>query len=1400
MLADVQPIQPIPVLPQQQKDLLKRAESTSLDAIRQMLPQRSLGIFDMNGTTRTTCLKLVFHPFFDWFVLMVILLSVAPLFFLSHEQAIEHESSLLWMDVLFTIFFTIEIIIRAIAVGLYASPKSLLRDAFSCMDFIIVLLSIISFSPWFSSRPTIFRLLRVFRPLRSLNAVPALKKVTRSLARTFPAIWPVLIFLFFFVFVSAVFGVQLLRGALHYRCVPINLSNDDVMDLDDWEDDFFICSASGLGQACDVPGHECRDGFPNPEENWLSFDNVFIAILNIFWGLTLEGWAHQTSFAYEAMGSVGYWYVFLVCIGGAFYVLNLFTAIIATKYGEVEAKEEYILVKDEFTGDYNLVVATEHSKNLYNVSQEVQTEEVDGDEVNSIFKKEQVHFIKKFCSKIVMTFTFELLSTVFVLSNMIVLSIIHYGMSDSLESKLSTANQVITLLFLIEVLFRICATGSIVKHFKKSFFDGFDIVIVTFGVIELLVYLPQFQGFSVLRVFRLARVLRIFSLSRSWKSFHRLLNTIAASMKQLLPFITIVTILLFIFSAIGVEVFDPEKIATLDDPSSFYFANFIRSLENTWLTSTGEDWNDLAADTLDYAKDPFIAGVFFIAIIVVFTFLLMNLLIGIIVDNFVNAREAEKIKNQSIQFDCELIDTDVNVIDTKKARKSKKVKRSPQERAQYSFNYFHLDNPIRRICLKLNSSTVFTTFIYFLVFVSCVVMALQQPDVSPDHWTRRHSEFILNILALVFLGELVINSIALSLFGVNGVFRTPFIAFDSVIIIITAIEVFVPSGSPLALLRSLRALRPLRLLSLSKSGKLVTQALALASPAIFNATLLFLVFLTVFGIVGVQMFGGLASFQGDYDFGVLLGFDNVPQAVYSLFSYTTQEYLPAAFRYYVTDISSMIYFVSYMVFGFWIITNVFISLLTEEFSDSAAKIRAKAGETDEVRRARMVLSSVTKSICAPIRPCSDSFVLRKVCFKIGHWKYFDSFVTVLILVNALLLASYHAGMSDDLVVLFRQIGDVFTIIFAIEITVKIIGFGKMFLADYWNIFDLFVVLATSGAFFVGSSYGSFIVLFRLLRVLRIVRLSRRLTSIRKIIRTTTIALPALAGVSVVAMVIFFVFAVYGMRFFADVPTGIVNDGLYEPIVHFRNFFSAMFTLVMATSGEEWQGLMVNAAACPIDTPDCNGTLTSTLFFIPMIYLCRFIILNLISAAIVDAFVTASKDFLAVITPSDISDFISIWGSLDPDGVGFINVTKLEELFCSLKPPLSPGANVEVVNTVLRSLDVPLYNKKGDESNHLEPMYICVYDLLPSIIIRLLGPTTLNIPKNVERTIKLSQKKRVKAMIRFNFTQNELSLREMYAARFIVDKYRLHVEKLKQNAEFKETAQSEEVYISELLNL
>jgi hypothetical protein len=74
---------------------------------------------------------------------------------------------------IFMIVYTVEMVIKILALGFVYHPNSYLRDAWNIMDFTVVVLSWITWNMK-SSNASVIRVIRILRPLRTISAIPAL--------------------------------------------------------------------------------------------------------------------------------------------------------------------------------------------------------------------------------------------------------------------------------------------------------------------------------------------------------------------------------------------------------------------------------------------------------------------------------------------------------------------------------------------------------------------------------------------------------------------------------------------------------------------------------------------------------------------------------------------------------------------------------------------------------------------------------------------------------------------------------------------------------------------------------------------------------------------------------------------------------------------------------------------------------------------------------------------------------------------------------------------------------------------------------------------------------------------------------------------------------------------------
>jgi hypothetical protein len=104
---------------------------------------------------------------------------------------------------------------------------------------------------------------------------------------------------------------------------------------------------------------------------------------------------------------------------------------------------------------------------------------------------------------------------------------------------------------------------------------------------------------------------------------------------------------------------------------------------------------------------------------------------------------------------------------------------------------------------------------------------------------------------------------------------------------------------------------------------------------------------------------------------------------------------------------------------------------------------------------------------------------------------FETIIMVLVMLNIACLAVYHVGMSEALTVLLFWISMTFTVIFTIEVIVKLIGLGiKQYFRDPWCMFDFFVTLLSLVQIPLDVAAKQSVPAFNLLRVFRVARVFR----------------------------------------------------------------------------------------------------------------------------------------------------------------------------------------------------------------------------------------------------------------------------------------------------------------------
>ncbi|XP_028609366.1 voltage-dependent L-type calcium channel subunit alpha-1C isoform X17 [Grammomys surdaster] len=598
-------------------------------------------IFSPNNRFRLQCHRIVNDTIFTNLILFFILLSSISL---AAEDPVQHTSFrnhiLGNADYVFTSIFTLEIILKMTAYGAFLHKGSFCRNYFNILDLLVVSVSLISFGIQSSAINVvkILRVLRVLRPLRAINRAKGLKHVVQCVFVAIRTIGNIVIVTTLLQFMFACIGVQLFKGKL------------------------YTCSDSSKQTEAECKGNYItyKDGevdhpiiLPRSWENSkFDFDNVLTAMMALFTVSTFEGWpellyrsidSHTEDkgpiYNYRVEISI-FFIIYIIII--AFFMMNIFVGFVIVTFqeqGEQEYKNCELDKNQRQCVEYALkarplrryIPKNQHQYKVWYV-------------VNSTY--------------------FEYLMFVLILLNTICLAMQHYGQSCLFKIAMNILNMLFTGLFTVEMILKLIAFKP--KGYFSDPWNVFDFLIVIGSIIDVILSetnpaehtqcSPSMSAEENSRIsitfFRLFRVMRLVKLLSRGEGIRTLLWTFIKSF-QALPYVALLIVMLFfIYAVIGMQVFG--KIA-LNDTTEINrnnnFQTFPQAVLLLFRCATGEAWQDIMLACMPGKKcapesEPSnstegenlcgssFAVFYFISFYMLCAFLIINLFVAVIMDNF----------------------------------------------------------------------------------------------------------------------------------------------------------------------------------------------------------------------------------------------------------------------------------------------------------------------------------------------------------------------------------------------------------------------------------------------------------------------------------------------------------------------------------------------------------------------------------------------------------------------------------------------------------------------------------------------------------------------------------------------------------------------------------------------
>uniref|UniRef100_A0A8C7DML8 Voltage-dependent L-type calcium channel subunit alpha n=1 Tax=Oncorhynchus kisutch TaxID=8019 RepID=A0A8C7DML8_ONCKI len=586
----------------------------------------SFFILGKRNCLRVACHNLIHHSYFTNLILVFIIASSISLAAEDPIRAHSFRNNMLgYADYAFTSIFTVEIILKVTVFGAFLHPGSFCRNAFNLLDLLVVSVSLASFFLHSSaiSVVKIFRVLKVLRPLRAINRAKGLKNVVQCVFVAIKTIGNILIVTTLLQFMFACIGVQLFKGRF-YSCT------------DEAKHTPYECMGTFVVY---------KDGDMNHpmvrERKWqnseFNFDNVLQGMLALFTVSTFEGWPqllykaidanaanHGPIYNYRVEISI-FFIIYIIII--AFFMMNIFVGFVIITFreqGESEFKNCELNKNQRQCVQYALKAKPIKIYIPRNPSQ------------------------LKFW-KIIASSQFEYIMFVLILLNTLTLAVQHYEQSKTFNSVMDILNLIFTALFTIEMVIKLLALRT--HQYFIDAWNTFDALIVVGSVLDIMVSeLSKESGKVSITFFRLFRVLRLVKLLSKGEGIRTLLWTFVKSL-QALPYVgLLIAMIFFIYAVIGMQTFG--KIA-IDDNSHINrnnnFQTFFMSVLLLFRCATGEQWQEIMLAALPGRRcDPEsdfepgeesmcgsnLAYIYFISFFMLCAFLIINLFIAVIMDNF----------------------------------------------------------------------------------------------------------------------------------------------------------------------------------------------------------------------------------------------------------------------------------------------------------------------------------------------------------------------------------------------------------------------------------------------------------------------------------------------------------------------------------------------------------------------------------------------------------------------------------------------------------------------------------------------------------------------------------------------------------------------------------------------
>eukprot|EP00804_Cyclotella_cryptica_P023302 CCRYP_000468-RC/>CCRYP_000468-RC protein AED:0.16 eAED:0.16 QI:0/0.71/0.37/1/0.85/0.75/8/25/1511 len=568
------------------------------------------------------------------------------------------------------------------------------------------------------------------------------------------------------------------------------------------------------------------------------------------------------------------------------------------------------------------------------------------------------------------------------------------------------------------------------------------------------------------------------------------------------------------------------------------FDNFSSAFMTTFQILTMEGWSDIMYRTMDaWSAGPTVIA--YAALIVVGSQLVINIMLAVITGSL------EHIESSSKELTNE----------------------EPRDLA-YSYKKQRAQAPNSLITSRIQcmvANKIYGNFIMFVIAMNTVVLSCDHYGITPSF--QKILEAGNFFTTVVFFLDMVLQNIS---FGVDVYWSNTSTLFDGLIALASVAELVVArtaasakyGKSVMSVFRSLRLVRLFKMVQRWKSLHSLLNTIGRAAADVRSFAVLLFLFVFIYALVGMQLFANRLHFDGrtgahiDIDDSRYVtstiprrNFDNLFTAVTTVFQVLSGENWNVVLYdcWKATYWIAPVYFLSLVVFGIFIVLNLFLAILLKQFDNIDVISRSQKRLLPETNPEKGKTTAVLSTTLSQITKWKDSVLrlissmtqrspqyceLQSRCTSYITDKRLEVALTVVIVMSSAILALDNplSDPTTSYAEALEILNYLFTAIFIVEFLVKIVAYGPLtYLLDPWNFLDVSAAIASVLEILNIGAGRSFRVL-RTLRVLRPLKVINRFPELKLVVDALLSSLPSVANVGLICAVFFLTFAIFGVTF------------------------------------------------------------------------------------------------------------------------------------------------------------------------------------------------------------------------------------------------------------------------------